>query len=262
MSRYSATLYSLFSVFSILVPLLLRAVSVFRYPVGALSYIFYALVVLGLVLLAVDTFRKKYTPAFQGPYGKGLGVFSALMSVALLAEFVTAVVRVYEAASESGWRLYTVLDTLEALAAFFAMLYFAFVSLTFRGRRYDFQSLFLLHLSPVLWAVLKTLGIMEQSSDVKGDVNSILGQLVLVMMLCFFYCFAQEVYRKKGAMAGTVFFARALAYCAMLFVFDELILLLAREDKPLSEGFLLAVTAAVLCGFSYLFEKNIYLESE
>lgn len=262
MSRNSATLNSLFAVFSILLPLSVRAVSVFRYPIGVLSYLFYALVLLGILLLAADTFKKEYSPAFDGSYSRPLGIFATLTALAMLAEFVAAVARLYAEIAARGLRVFTLLGVLEAVSAFLSALYFSFVSLTFRGRRYDFQRLFLLHLAPVLWAMLKTLGLMEQSRDVKSDVNGILGHLVMVLLLCFFYCFAQEVHSLKGAKPVTVFFARAVAYCAMLYVFDELMQLLAGNNGIFSESPLFAVTAAVLCGFSFTFEKNIYLKSE
>lgn len=225
-----------------------------------LSIIYYIALVLGIMFLALDSFKQKnFAPVFIFKNRFHLNVFAIVVSVGLFVDFVCGVVKAYQTLFDSSYISIPPFVAL-CISVFMALLssfYYVLVSSSFGGSNYDFRKMRVLHFAPLLWAISKAFSVLDEVPSILQDDASILKYVVLLLLCCAFFFFAFEVDSTDGARKGTVFSFRAMYYTGIIYSINDLILLLGGAEGQSVFDHLFALTALTICGFMYFCEKNI-----
>ena len=241
-----------------------RAFSVIKNLDGAADYIFYALLLCGISIIAYECFKVKgYGKAFGFDNNFHLDVFSFAAALGFFIDFIVQCYRIYQSVDSGAYHLFAYFAPrcLICVSALISSFYFCTAALSFRSSRYDFRRLKVIHLVPVIWAGARILALIEQADTLKNNPNGVLKYAVLTFALCFFYCFASEVERDGGARNVTVFFSRAFSLLGELFFLDMLMLNLAGKTELSSFDSLLSLSLLLIGSFAFFFEKNIISKS-
>ena len=245
---------------SLLVAPVLRFLSVY-YMSYTLAFIYVALAVAAVAGIAFESLKTKEVPTatafeFRNPFH--LDVFSYIASAGFFISFLTQCVLLYEAFGEKRVSLTYILPLImSGLTALVSSVYFIIIGFSFGNKNYDFREFRLVHIVPMLWAISCIFNLLEVSSGFEKSIDSILKYTMMLMLVCFFYCFAMEVDSGSGAKKTTVLFARLFSYLSVLFFIDRLTLVLTEKEVLFGAENLTAITCALLCGFAFFFEKNI-----
>lgn len=264
MQSTNSGFYFVFVILSLFAAAGLRLSMFLFNPSEAISGIYYAVVILGAVMIAFNSFRSKsYANAFIFKNDFHLNIFSYAACIGFFADFVYQCVEIFLSVEDGDYKNLTHFIP-QCLVCFFSLLscfYFYTVGLSFGDKNYDFRELKIMHLAPVFWSGSKILLLMQFAINPFSDIGDVLEYAVLIFAVCFFYCFASEIENDKGARPVTVFFARAFSYCAMLFFIDSIVMLFSKNSSITDENVLFSVFALFICSFAFFFEKNIVFRS-
>jgi hypothetical protein len=255
-----AEFYSSFAIISFFAAIGLRLVMLLFDLSGAFTAIYYLLIVLGIALIAFDSFnQKEYSPAFEFKNNFHLNIFSYLASFGFFVDFVHNCVRMFFSAQDGSYRnlIYFVPVCFTCLFALLSCFYFYTVGLSFGDKNYDFRELKVMHLAPLFWSVTHVLTVMHQAVSVKWDIDAVVKYVMLIFGVCFFFSFASEIESKSAAKASTLFLARSYSSLCIIFFINRLMLLLS-SNASISDGdSVFAVSLLLICTFVFFFEKNI-----
>lgn len=258
--------YSFFALLTFFVAVALRLFMIISGHIGGTSTVLYYLsVAAGIILLAKDTFgTKTFGCAFEYKNGFHLNLLALLCSAGFFTDFVYTAVRLFMMADD-GIKKYTLAVVVPMICggvcALLCSFYFIMIYLSFSSATYDFKKLKIIHIAPILWSVSKILGVLTLPVQFGSDLDVILKYIVLISVLCAFYCFATEVSNEKESMPLSVFTFRCSFYTAILFFFDRIMLLMAKQAELGSEDGMLSITLLGIGVFLYFFEKNIIAHS-
>ena len=243
-----------------LAALVVRIYAVLAVKDGAVNYVFYALCVCAAALLAVDGFGiKAYAKALTVEKNSTLNMAAYAAAAGFFADFVSQCYLIYQSVESGAYHMlaYFIPQCLICVTALICVMYFTAVAMSYHSGHYDFTALKWMHIAPLLWAAARMLGIIEQADSLQSHPERVLKYAALVFALCFFYCYARETGREKGAYRATVFFAGAFTFFGDLFFLDTLTEVLARQTAPLAPDSVLALVMLLLSGFVFFFERNI-----
>ncbi len=247
-------------------PIIFRAVSYYIGITPMLNAVFIALVLIGAVMPAIDSFSvKNYAPAFCNCVNPRLKAFTFVLAAGFFADFINRCVSVYYVIENV--RYFVVLGvlvrTVSALFALLSTVYFTFTAMSLGKSRFDFRNLKILHLAPVIWALARLFEALEQAGvDISDASGSILKYTMLFAALCFFYFFAAEIENSSGAKPLTVMFSNELSFFSLLFVSESVLALIKNGFSDLSYETVLVLTAAAMCVFGFEFRRNIIKNTE
>lgn len=220
----------------------------------------YASLVLGIVFLALDSFKQGgFASVFVFKNRFHLNIFAIIASVGFFVDFVAGAVNMYSTLFDST---YIAIPPFIALCmatvmALLSSFYFVLVSSSFAGSKYDFRKLKVLHFAPLLWGISRVFAILDEAPSILQDDVTILKYTVLIFVTCAFFFFAFEVESEDGARKATVFFFRAFYYTGIAYFINMLILLLGRNTSLNVYDCIFALTTLFISGFVYFCEKNI-----
>lgn len=264
MQSTNSKFYFVFVILSLFAAAGLRLSMFLFNPSEAVNCAYYAVVVLGAVMIALNSFgSKSFANAFIFKNDFHLNIFSYAACIGFFADFVYQCAEIFLSVEDGDYKNLTHFVPL-CFVCFFSLLscfYFYTVGLSFGDKNYDFRELKIMHLAPVFWSGAKILLLMQFAINPFSDIGGVLKYAVLIFAVCFFYCFASEIENDKGARPVTVFFARAFSYCSMLFFIDGIIVLLSKNAAVTDENTVFSVCALLIGSFAFFFEKNIVVRS-
>ena len=225
--------------------------------------IYIALVAAAIISISYESLKtKRYAKAFEFKNAFHLDVFSYLTSAGMFLSFITQCVMLYSAFSTPKRSLTVILSTImSALCALVSSVYFIIVGFSFGDKNYDFREFKLIHIVPMLWALSNVFNLVELSTGFEKSIDSVLKYTTVMILVCFFYCFALETDSDEKAHNTTVLFARLYSYLSILFFTDRLILVLTGNVRLFGAENAFALTGLMICGFTFFFEKNIFNNS-
>lgn len=230
----------------------------------AINCIYYIVVILGAVMIALNSFRNKsYANAFIFKNDFHLNIFSYVACIGFFADFVYQCVEIFLSVDDGDYKNPIRFIPL-CLICFFSLIscfYFYTVGLSFGDKNYDFRELKIMHLAPIFWSGVKILSQMQYAINPLKDIGSMLEYILLIFAVCFFYCFASEIENDKGAKPSTVFFAREFSYFSMLYFIDGIVMLFSKSSSLTDKNVVFSVCALFICSFAFFFEKNIVFRS-
>ena len=258
MQKNSTGYYTLFVFMSLLAAPVIRFLSIY-YVSTVLAVIYVALAAAALAGIAFESLKtKRYGNAFEFKNPFHLDVFSYIASAGFFLNFLTQCVLLYGALGAKIMSLtYIMPIVMSGLTALISSVYFIIVGFSFGDKNYDFREFRLVHLVPMLWAISCVFNLIELSSGFEKSIDSVLKYSMMLMLVCFFYCFALEVDSGGKAKNTTVLFARLFSYLSVLYFIDRLALVLSKKTVLFCGENSVALTGVMLCGFVFFFEKNV-----
>ncbi len=259
MQKTSSFYYSLFVIMSLFAAPVIRYCSVFfRNYICAWVYI--TLVAAAIISIAYESLKtRRYAEAFIFKNPFHLDVFSYIASAGLFFSFITQCVMLYNVLTAEKKSINLIITAvMGAVCALVSSGYFIIVGFSFGDKNYDFREFKLIHIVPMLWALSNVFSLVSLSTGFEKSIDSILKYTAIMVLVCFFYCFALEVDSKGKAKSVTVLFARLYSYLSVLFFTDRLILVMTDNVSLISAENAFALTGVMFCGFIFFFEKNIY----
>lgn len=225
-----------------------------------LTVLYYIALVLGIVLLGIDTYRvKSYSNVYVFENNFHINIFSFCASVGFFADFVVGVLGVYHSIDDKSYHALTSFIPLCAgcVFALLSSFYYIVVGSSFGGSNYDFRKLRAFHLVPLLWAGSKLFGVLDQAVSLLQDDIAVLKYIVLIIGVVMFYKLVNEVDNTDGANRHTVLLMRSFYYTGIMYFINQLMLLLSRSIYFSFEDGVLGITVLFISGFVYFCEKNI-----
>ncbi len=224
------------------------------------AWIYLALVVAAVISISFESLKNKcYAEAFEFTNPFHIDKASYIASAGLFLSFVTQCVVFYSAVTADIKNAALIVTAVTGgICALISCGYFVIVGFSFGDKNYDFREFKLIHIFPMLWALSNVFSLVSLSTGFEKSIDSILKYTALMVLVCFFYCFALEVDSSGKAKSATVLFARLYSYLSILFFTDRLILVLTGNAKLMSAENSFALVGFMLCGFTFFFEKNIY----
>ena len=202
---------------------------------------------------------KKYASAFEFKNPFHLDIFSYIASAGFFLNFIMQCILLYDGMKNPRVNVTYILPLImSGLCALISSGYFIIIAYSFGSKNYDFREFRLIHVVPMLWAISCVFNFIELSSGIEMKIDSVLKYSMIIMIVCFFYCFAVEVDKGGNARCATVLFARLYSYLSILYFVDRLVLVLSGHSAVFCAENGIALTGIMLCGFTFFFEKNIY----
>lgn len=258
MRKNSSGFYTLYVVMSLLVAPVLRLLSVF-FVSKAFAAVYILLAVAAVCAITLESLKvKKYANAFEFNNPFHLDTFSYIASAGFFLNFVMQCILLYSGLKNGEANITYILPLImSGLCALISSGYYIIIAFSFGSRNYDFREFRLIHVVPMLWAISCVFNFIELTTGIEMKIDSVLKYLMIISVVCFFYCFAVEVDKSGDARRSTVLFARLYSYFSVLYFVDRLILVLSNHSVIFCAENGIAVTGIMLCGFTFFFEKNI-----
>ena len=264
MSKNFSSLRSVGTVLLIAAALGVRLYSLVSGKAGVLDNVFYLFILTAVILVAWECFQhKSYARVFMFENRFHLNVFSYLAAFGFFAEFISLCHMIYQSIESGAYNIFSYFapQCLICVSALLSSFYLCAVALSFGSKRYDFRTMRLIHLVPLIWAIGRMLTLIENVDTLQGNPNTVVKYAVLVFALCFTFMLAYEVERTEGAKRITVFFTRAFSLLAEIFFFDSLMLLLAGKTKLNAPDTVLSFSLLLISSFAFFLEKSIISNS-
>ncbi|MCR5207603.1 MAG: hypothetical protein K6C14_03900 [Eubacterium sp.] len=262
MTRFVSFIFRIrFQFLCVLAATVIRAVCVFSdaEPLSDIVFVI-SLAVFGALTAVPCFYKKSYAPAFSMPKSKAFGFLSYGLSFGLFADFINRCVSAAQLLSDSAvFSTSLVIRVVTALSALISSVYFIVIGLSLSGSRYDFKSLKLIHIMPILWAGFCIMEGFENAGA--NGINSLLKYVMLSISLMFFYYSAREIDSEDGAMRISLVSSRLLTFTSFLYFADTFFMSI--KEKTLYGGFesTLALTALFMLLYSFAFERNIIINT-
>lgn len=181
----------------------------------AVYIMFFAASVLAVVFCFIVKSDKDILFAVLNKKNK---ILLAFLSLAYFYDFVHQCKNVYSYIKSTAYidYNYVVVTALIGAAALLCCLYFFTVSKLTDGQPNDFSKLGLLHLMPIIWAVLRLIVIIMGIVDFKENAESFLEFLLLTVFICF--CLSVIYSLDNQSLKNTRFFAwscLAVLFCSL-----------------------------------------------
>ena len=238
----------------------LRLYSILNGGSVIINVAFYALLLMAVGIASLDGIcRNSFASAFVFKNRFHLDVFSVVTAVGFLVEFISLCHVIYQSLQSGLWHRATVFvpQCMIALFALLSALYFCCAAMSYHSERYDFRSLKLWHLVPLLWAVSRMLTLMTSADELRSNPNIVLKYAALASALGFLYMMARETVREQGASRVTMVLAAVMPLLGEVYFFDSLMLLFAGKAALNAPDTVLAATLLLISTFPFFFEKNI-----
>lgn len=232
-----------------------------------LTYALYLLVLLGVIISALYSFKaKKLNRQINFIGNKSIYVSLLLLCGTYFFDFVHQGYNCYLYLLEAKEQNYTEFNYLIplALVCLFAILscyYFAVCAKSVKGTFTDFRKFRFFHLAPLLWGFFRMLAIMTDVFDIES-VESFMEFLFIMFYCGFALCCASIVEDKKHRIKPIhSFFALSLFAISISLSLPRLLMLFAGKYEMLSSVSFSAITYLAVGIFAVLFELAVYIKS-
>ncbi len=179
---------------------------------GDLTYIIYGLLILGLVSVALYSFRNMKTACILDQNtGRLIPVTAYLLSAVFFIDFIHQCCNCFDYFQSTPYVEYNYIIPLavSGISALLSCFYYATLAMTCRGTEYDFRNFTLIHFAPAAWAFSKLIVITVKIMDVTAGVETFCEFIFLSAFLCFSFCFISGV-EKSEEKATRMFIFSAL----------------------------------------------------
>lgn len=260
MQAFGAKLYSLFAILLFFAAGGLR-LSMLLFDLSvAVNSVYYLLLLVGIVFLALKAFNSgKYKRAFSLSKKINLNLSAFAAAIGFFIDFVHKCVNAYNCVLDEVYKSRNTFVPL-CIGALFALLscyFFYTVSLSYSSKSYDFRSLKLMHFSPLIWSGTQILTIMDKTANLRADIDGVVKCFVFIFAVCFFYRFSAEIEDQGEAKATTMFCSSAFSYLSAAFFVNRLMLLFGKFVPIDSDDGITSVTMLLVAIYAVFFEKSI-----
>lgn len=261
---FSANKYSFFSIICFVVALVLRLVMLINNVSVVVSYLFYALICVGLVFVGLGSFRfNTSAPAFDLKNSNKLGVLSYLTSIGFFVDFVKQCVNIYISIDNDSYKKWVVFlpICLLCVCSLLSSFYFFNVGMSLGNNGYDFRNFKALHIAPVIWSVGNILAVINHIPSPIKELDSFVKLIVIIFSAGFFYAFVSEIENDSNAKKSTVFLSKAFGYIGLTYFVDRLMLLITGKASVDNMDGIYAVSILLISVFAINFARNIIKNS-
>ena len=250
---------SIASSVSLIICIVIRALSCMLHFGAAANYVFYIAVFITLCIVFLRSHRGQFGSAAK--LKSELRPYALLFSFGFMIDFINSLftaVKLTEEAHLNRPQFFALIAA--GIFALLSALYFIAVYLSCGKTAYDFKKLKLLHFMPLLWSIASTLVIITDALSFKSDVFMILKSAFLIFAALFFYCFISEAENEGAAKRQTVFISKAFSYIALLLFFSRCFELIGKTAALSESETFFALSALIMSLFPHFYRKQIVSE--
>lgn len=192
--------------------------------------------------------------------GKSVGFLTLLMAVFFFADFIHQCYNCYSYVESVSYIEYTYVVPL-VISSVFAVIscfYFLIFYLSSRGTNYDFRNFTVFHFAPAIWAFARLCVIMSKLVDPIGGIETCLEFLVLILAICFNFCFLSGLDKKKAQVTSLFSFSAVSlsSFCIVLTV-PRILMIISGNIKLLVKPDFSTITYLVLGLFALAVIRDI-----
>lgn len=257
MNKNEISPLSIASSVSLIICIVIRALSCLLNLKAAANYIFYIAVLITVCIVFLRSFKgREYNSPAE--LKSELKPYALLCSFGFMIDFINSLFSAVKQTEEAHLNRPQFFALIAAgVFALLSSLYFIAIYLSCGKSSYDFKKLKLLHFTPLLWAISSILLMIADALSFKNDVFMVLKSAFLIFAALFFYCFLSEIENNGSAKRQTVFISKMFSYFALLIFFSRCFELIGKT-AVLSDGETFFALSAFLIGlFPHFYRKQI-----
>lgn len=241
---------------SLIICIVIRALSCLLQSGAAANYIFYIAVLITLCIVYLRSRHGQFSSASE--LKKELAPYALLFSLGFMIDFINSLVTAVKQTEEAHFNRPQFFALIAAgVFALLSSLYFIAVYLSCGKTAYDFKKLKILPFMPLMWSVSLIVGMITDALSFKSDVFMILKSTFLIFAALFFYCFISECENEGEAKRQTVFISKAFFYIALLLFFSRCFELIGKTAVISDSETFFALSALTMGLFAHFYRKQI-----
>ena len=217
-----------------------------------LSYLIYALIAIMLAVSLVLALKKPNACQVIRQ-SRVISISSLIASAGMFIDFINQSSVCFKYFSNTRYVEYAYIIPL-ALSGIFSLVscfYLICISLTSRGRNFDFKKFNFLHLSIILFGVARFVKITTAIVDVRSDIDSILEFLFLIFIVFAWFGYISFIYGEGKGKSILFTLSSIMSFCvSIVFFVPYLLYAFVNFDGVINETTLSAVSYFAMGVFS------------
>lgn len=260
MQSLSSGIYSVVSILFLITAIVLRFSALLLNSSPRLIIAFYISVVLAVVFIILRTLKENgYSKAFELNKRYHLDLVAYFSCVGFFVDFVHQCVRIYLSIQSGDCKSFAVFSpiVLSCVLSLLSCFYFVTVAMSFKDIGYDFRSLRLLHITPMLWALSNLLSALTEPVSALKEVNSVVKYAVIISSVAYYFFFARETENDGTAKKAIVMLSRIFSALALIFFADRVMLLVTGNAEMLDNGSVFGASILMISFFPLVQQRSI-----